>query len=101
MKSQFAKLLIFVVLLGAFYAFGGFDRPTVASDSYHHSGRMARAWIITVIMFLAGAVMTLWGNALAQHVAWDIPDGLYPLIGGLLLVAGFIWMLMVRDAIRA
>ena len=86
--------------MGGFYAFDGFDRPAVAQADYRSPGRMARAWIVTVILYVAGAVLMLWGNALAQHVDWDIPDGLYPIIGVLLVIAGFVWMLMVRDSVR-
>jgi len=86
--------------MGGFYTFGGFDRPSVAQEDYRSPQRMTRAWIVTVIMFVAGAIMTLWGNTIAQHVNWDIPDGLYPIIGLLLLIAGFVWMLMVRDSVR-
>jgi amino acid transporter len=99
-KVQLIKLLVFFALMGGFYAFDGFDRPVIAQEDYRSPGRMARAWIVTVIMFVAGAVMTLWGSAIAQHLDWDIPDGLYPSIGVLLLIAGFVWMLMVRDSVR-
>ena len=86
--------------MGTFYAFDGFDRPVVAQVDYRSPQRMARAWVVTVVMFVVGAVMMLWGNGIAQHVDWDIPNGLYPIIGGLLLLAGLIWMLMVRDSVR-
>ncbi len=86
--------------MGGFYAFDGFDRPVVAQEDYRSSRRMARAWIVTVIMFVAGTVLTLWGNAIAQQVNWHIPDGLYPIIGVLLLMGGFLWMLMLRDSAR-
>ena len=99
MKVQIIKLLVFVTLMGGFYAFDGFDRPGVVQEDYRGPRRMARAWIVTVIMFVAGALMTLWGNAIAQHIDWDILDGLYPIIGVLLLIAGFVWMLMVRDSV--
>ena len=99
MKVHIIKLLVFMALMGGFYAFDGFDRPAVAQEDYRSPRRMARAWIVTVIMFVAGAVMTLWGNAIAQHVDWDTPDGLYPIIGVLLLIAGFVWMLMVRNSV--
>lgn len=100
MKVQIIKLLVFVALMSGFYAFDGFDRPTVAQEDYRSSQRMARAWMVTVVMFVAGAVMTLWGNAIAQHVDWNIPEGLYPIIGVLLLVVGVVWMMMVRDSVR-
>ena len=100
MKVQLIKLLLFVVLMGGFYAFDGFDRPVVTQEDYRGPRHMARAWIVTVIMFVAGAVMTLWSNAIAQQVDLDIPDGLYPIIGVLLLIAGFVWMLLVRDSVR-
>jgi amino acid transporter len=100
MKVQLIKLLVFIALMGGFYAFDGFDRPTAAQEDYRSPRRMARAWIVTVVMFVAGAVMTLWGNAIGRSVDWDVPDGLYPIIGVLLLVAGFVWMLLVRDSVR-
>jgi amino acid transporter len=100
MKIQLIKLLVFVALMGGFYAFDGFERPVVARDEYRGQHRMARAWIVTVVLFVAGSVMAVWGNALAQQVDWHIPDGLYPIIGVLLLIAGFVWMLMTRDSIR-
>ena len=99
-KIQLIKLLVFVALLTGFYAFDGFDRPVVTQEDYRSPRRMARAWSVTVIMFVAGAIVALWGNAIAQHVDWDIPVGLYPIIGVLLLIAGFVWMLMVRDSVR-
>ena len=99
-KIHLIKLLVFVALLGGFYAFGGFERPAVSQDDYRSSPRMVRAWLVTVIMFIAGAVLAIWGNNIAQMVDWDVPDGLYPIIGVLLLLAGLIWMLIVRDSTR-
>ena len=99
-KIPLIKLVVFVALLGGFYAFDGFERPVVSQEDYRSSPRMARAWLITVIMFIAGAVLAVWGNDIAQMVDWDIPDGLYPIIGVLLLLGGFVWMLMVRDSTR-
>lgn len=100
MKIHIIKLLVFVALMGGFYAFDGFDSPRVAQSDYRSSGRIGRAWMATVILFVVGAVMTLWGNAIAQRVDWDTPDGVYPIIGIFLLIAGFVWMLMVRDSVR-
>ena len=99
-KIHLIKLLVFVALLGGFYAFDGFERPAVSQDDYRSSPRMVRAWLVTVIMFIAGAVLAIWGNNIAQMVDWDVPDGLYPIIGVLLLLAGLIWMLIVRDSTR-
>lgn len=100
MKIQIIKFLVFAALLTGFYAFDGFDRPAIKQEDYRSSPRMARAWIVTVILFLTGTVLALWGSTIAQHVDWDIPDGLYPLIGVLLVIAGFVWMLMIRDSAR-
>ena len=100
MKIQFIKFLVFVALLSGFYAFDGFDRPVIAREDYRSPRRMARAWLVTVVMFVTGAVVALWGSTISQHIDSDIPDGLYPIIGVLLLIGGFIWMLMVRDSVR-
>lgn len=100
MRIQLIKFLVFLALLGGFYAFDGFDRPAVTQADYRSSRGMGRAWVVTVIMFVGGATMTLWGNTIAAHVDWDIPDGVYPIFGVLLLIAGFVWMLMVKGSVR-
>jgi len=46
-KVQIIKLLVFVTLMGGFYAFDGFDRPGVVQEDYRSPRRMARAWIVT------------------------------------------------------
>jgi hypothetical protein len=99
-KVLVIKWLVFLVLMGSFYVFDGFERPVVAREDYRGSRGMGRAWIATVLLFVAGSVMALWGNAIAQQVDGRIPDGLYPLIGVLLLITGFVWMMMVRDSVR-
>lgn len=102
MKTQLIKLLVFVALLGTFYAFDGFERPVVAQEDYRGprgSHGLARAWLATVLLFVSGSVLAVWGNAIADRVDWDLPEGVYPVIGGLLLVAGFVWMWMVRGSV--
>ncbi len=100
-KLQLVKLFVFLALVGGFYAVDGFDGPAVGPDDYRSPRRMARAWTVTVIMFVVGSALAVWGNALAQHVDWNIPDGVYPIIGVLLLIGAFVWMLMVRDSVPA
>ena len=100
MKIHFIKFLVFVALLSGFYAFDGFHRPVVAREDYRGPRRMARAWLVAVVMFVAGAFVALWGSTISQHIDSDIPDGLYPIIGVVLLVGGFAWMLIVRDSVR-
>jgi hypothetical protein len=99
-KIYIIKLIVFVGLLACFYFFGGFQRPIVSQDDYRSPRRMAKAWLVTVIMFVAGAALTVYGNDIAQMVDWDIPNGLYPAIGVMLLIGGFVWMLMVRDSVH-
>jgi hypothetical protein len=97
-KRQVLKFLVLISLGFTFYLFGGFEPPTVAPDDYRSPRGLNRAWLVTVLLFAAGAVLTLWGNAIAQTVALDTPDGVYPIIGFLLVIAGFTWMLMVRTS---
>ena len=101
MKTQLIKLLVFVALLGAFHAFGGFERPVVSEEDYRSSRGMARAWLATVMLFMVGSVLAVWGNAIAERVDWDLPEGVYPVIGVLLLVAGFVWMGLVRGSVSS
>ncbi len=99
MKTVIVRLLVFVALLGTFYAFDGFERPVVAREDYRSSHGIARAWLATVLLFVSGSVLAVWGNAIAERVDWDLPEGVYPVIGVLLLVAGFVWMWMVRGSV--
>ena len=100
MKPTVLKIFLFAVLMGGFYAFEGFERPGLEREDYRSGRKMARAWMATVTLFVSGAVLTVWGNQIAEMVDWNIPRGVYPIIGGMLVVAGFLWMLMVRDAAR-
>lgn len=58
MKAGILKLLLFVALMGGFYAFDGFERPVLNKNdyraSYRGNAKMARAWVATVAMFVAG-----------------------------------------------
>ena len=100
MNKHIAKLLLFAALMGGFYAIEGFERPRVEQTDYRSNPKVARAWLATVLLFVAGTILAIWGNQIAEHVDWDIPAGVYPAIGVLLSLAGVLWMLMVRDAAR-
>lgn len=100
MNKHVAKLFLFAALMGGFYALGGFERPRVEQADYRSNPKMGRAWVATVVLFLAGTILAIWGNQIAEQVDWDIPTGAYPAIGVLLLLAGVLWMLMVKDAAR-
>lgn len=99
MKAQLIKILLLLALLTGFYASDGFERPVLSERDFRSQPRMTRAWIATVILFLLGTVMALWGNAVAQNIQWDAPDGLYPTLGVLLMIAGLLWMLMVKGSV--
>lgn len=86
--------------MGGFYAINGFERPRVEQTDYRSNPKIARAWLATVLLFVAGTILAIWGNQIAEHVGWDIPAGVYPAIGILLLSAGVLWMLIVRDAAK-
>lgn len=98
MNKHTAKLLLFATLMGGFYALGGFDRPRVEQADYRSNPKMGRAWVATLVLFLAGTILAIWGNQIAEQVDSDIPAGVYPTIGVFLLLAGVLWMLMVKDA---
>ncbi len=97
MKITVIKMALLAVLLVVFYFFGGFERQVAPDESYRSSRGTQRAWLVTACMFIAGTVLALWGNQIADVVDWSVPNGFYPIIGVLLLVGGFIWMLMIRD----
>jgi hypothetical protein len=98
-KIHINKLLVFVGLFACFYFSGGFQRPSVSQDDYRSPRGITKAWLVTVAMFVAGALLSVYGNEIAQMVDWDVPNGLYPMIGVILLIGGFIWMWMLRDSL--
>ena len=100
MNKHVAKLLLFAALMVGFYALGGFERPRVEQADYRSNPKTGRAWVATVFLVLAGTILALWGNQIAENVDWDIPAGAYPAIGVLLLLASVLWMLMVKDVAR-
>lgn len=100
MKVAAAKVLLFCVLIGTFWALGGFERPQVKQESLRSAPKITRAWVMTVALFVVGAVTMFWGRQIGDALSQDYPHGTYFIIGFLLAVAGFIWMLMVRDAAR-
>lgn len=99
MKRQLIKICIALILVSAFFALGGFSPPQTPLNDFRKDSRMVRAWAATVMLFAAGLVLTLWGNQIAENIDWDIPDGAYPIIGVMLLAAGFVWMLMVNGSV--
>ena len=100
MKVMIGKLIVFAALMSGFYALDGFERPTVRQDSLRSTPKMVRAWVMTVALFVGGAVTMLWGRQVGDALSQDLPHGSYFIIGLMITIAGLVWMLMVRDAAR-
>lgn len=55
MKANLLRLVLFVALMGGFYALEGFDRPVIERVGYRGQAKMTRAWMATVALFVGGA----------------------------------------------
>lgn len=88
MKRFVIRILVFVLLLGLFYACGDFVLP-------HTQGK---GWLLSVVLFTGGAAIAVWGN---KEVGTIHPISFrsgYIILGVLLMVAGLLLMACVRTA---
>lgn len=93
------RMLILLICLGAFYAFGGFDSPVVSEDAYQAPAKVKQAWFKCVLMFVAGAVSV---SLVDHHVGLFEPTNLrtlYVIIGLALMVGASLWLNALKTAV--
>ena len=95
--SHIIKTLIFVALLGVFYVAGGFDGPRLSSDDYRSPRRMGRACSYTMILFVAGAGIAVWGDKTVGVLHPQSFRALFIILGVLLMLTGLLWMRMIKS----
>ncbi|WP_038170522.1 hypothetical protein [Verrucomicrobium sp. BvORR106] len=93
------RLLILLVCLGAFYAFGGFDVPIPPEEGYHVPAKVKQAWLRCVLMFVVGAVSV---SLVDHHVGLFEPTNLriiYVIIGLVLMIGAGLWLNALKTAV--
>jgi hypothetical protein len=98
-KSILLKGAAFCGLLAFFWWLGGFEPPDTDGMG-RGGGRVTKAWLMTVLLFVVGAVLLLWGEDVADAIASEMPAAGFRVIGGLLVFAGALWMAMLKENLR-
>ena len=91
------RLALFAVLIGAFFALGGFSQPDRLEQ--FDAMRVNKAWRYCVMLYLAGAVCV----SLVDHSVGTLDRTnlriLYVLLGIALMVGGGWWLHTVKTAV--
>lgn len=93
------RLLILLVCLGAFYAFGGFDIPAPSEEGYRVPPKVKEAWFKCVLMFVVGAVSA---SLVDHHVGLFEPTNLrilYVILGLVLMIGAGLWLNALKTAV--
>ena len=99
LKSLIVRITCLLLLLSAFWALGGFDRPVPHSDDYRSVSRVAKAWFLTVALFVLGAGIATVGEIFASIFDHDYPPAFLVILGLVLMFAGALWMRAIRGTI--
>jgi dipeptide/tripeptide permease len=94
------RLLLLAVLLGGFALLGGFTPPEPAPHSMHNTANVRKAWTYCVALYIFGAAAA----SLTDHWAGTMePVNLRPvyiLVGGLLMLAGGLWLRSLKESVE-
>lgn len=98
---DFRRLLLFAILLGGFAFIGGFSKPQLPPESLHQAARVYKAWFFCMAIFTVGA----GSFSLVDHWAGTMePVNLRPvylLLGGLLMLAGGLWLRSLKQSVES
>ena len=99
LKPLVIKVAIFVVLIGIFFAFDGFEPPRVRQNDYRSQRRVQRAWFATVVLYVVGAVSAVWRDYREGVIHPVSYRGVFIFFGILMMLAGFFWIRAIRDTV--
>ena len=89
------------MILALFWLLGGFEPPNL---SYQQVGRalpkVYKAWIMTVFLYVLGGALLVWAEELVDVIASDTPPAGFRVMGGMLALAGGLWMTMLKESWR-
>ena len=90
---------LLVGLLAVFWFLGGFEFPVPSENSTFDPSRLSKAWMATVLLFVAGAISA----SLIDHWAGNVePSNIrsaYIVLGVLLMGGGLLWQNSLRAAL--
>ncbi len=93
------QLTIFAALLALFWSFGGFQVPEIAPGDYRSSGRVSKAWLAIVALYVAGCLLLVWGSEISRFLDTDAPEIAYHIIGGIVVAAAIGWHLAMKSTV--
>ena len=99
MRGALIKGCGFAALIFGFWLLGGFEVP---SDVGTVRGRRAvqKAWVMTMVLFVAGAVFLVWADDLIDYFASAMPPPGLRIIGAMLVIAGALWSVMLNESLK-
>ena len=95
------RLIVFLVLGGAFFWWCGFWPGDIPRDDYFDRRRIMRAWFACSALFLGGAATACFGE---HQYGLFPPTSLRPLlmvIGAITMLVAVVWMHSVRMGFRS
>ena len=86
------RITAWVVLIGGFWWWGGFENPAAMAPEYFDTRRVSRAWLWCVILFVSGAT----ASTVVDHYVGNLDRSnlrfLYVLMGVASMVGAVVWL---------
>ncbi|MFC5456323.1 hypothetical protein [Prosthecobacter fluviatilis] len=96
---EWRRLVLLAALLGGFAFIGGFSVPQTDED--HSPARARKAWFYCVLLFATGAASASVVDHYTGGMSYSNLRSVYILFGALLMVAGVLWLkLLKRELVR-
>ena len=99
MRGAMIKVTGFAALLVGFWLLGGFEVPSDAG-TVRGTRAVQRAWVMTMVVFVAGAAFLVWADDLIDYFASAMPPPGLRLIGAMLVIAGALWSVMLNESLK-
>ena len=98
--KQVLKIVIFIALLGCFFALAGTVMPEYAAGSKRSRGQLRMSWILGLVCFASGASLGIWGDVYARYRdELASPTG-YRIIGAIFALLGLGWAVGLKSVIE-
>lgn len=97
MKSFLIKIASFAGMVAIFWWLGGFDIEEIKNAGSRDRRYALRAWSMTLLLYFVGISLLAWAEEIEELFSSDVPPAGYRIIGGLLAIAGGLWMMMLKE----
>ena len=91
-----AQFVVLLALLLAFYLTGGFHSPDVHSLFRRERGRILVTWLVTLVLYIAGAITAVYGHRSTGNLAPVSLRPLYIIAGIIAMIAAWVWGYTIR-----